>query len=104
MTTDVIFSYLRIYYDWGLIVYRLGANRPETGANPLWNEFPLCCLATASGSAGDHRQKKKQNRKMVEKASVLSWRGSDQYYNPYIGRGEVLFTGKLVAKIVLLIT
>lgn len=30
---------------------------------------------------------------MVEKASVLSWRGSDQYYNPYIGRGEVLFTG-----------
>lgn len=30
---------------------------------------------------------------MVEKASVLSWRGSDKYYNPYIGRGEVLFTG-----------
>ncbi|XP_073239186.1 uncharacterized protein [Porites lutea] len=28
-----------------------------------------------------------------EKASVLSWRGSDKYYNPYIGRGEVLFTG-----------
>lgn len=30
---------------------------------------------------------------MTEKASVLSWRGSDKYYNPYIGRGEVLFTG-----------
>ncbi|XP_022802728.1 uncharacterized protein C4orf45 homolog isoform X2 [Stylophora pistillata] len=30
---------------------------------------------------------------MVEETSVLSWRGSDKYYNPYIGRGEVLFTG-----------
>lgn len=30
-----------------------------------------------------------------EKASVLSWRGSDKYYNPYIGRGEVLFTGEI---------
>ena len=36
---------------------------------------------------------------MSEKASVLSWRGSDKYYNPYIGRGEVLFTGKMSAKI-----
>ena len=35
---------------------------------------------------------------MSEKASVLSWRGSDKYYNPYIGRGEVLFTGKMSAK------
>ncbi|KAK2573002.1 Uncharacterized protein P5673_002024 [Acropora cervicornis] len=33
---------------------------------------------------------------MSEKATVLSWRGSDKYYNPYIGRGEVLFTGKLL--------
>lgn len=30
---------------------------------------------------------------MSKKATVLSWRGSDKYYNPYIGRGEVLFTG-----------
>ena len=30
-----------------------------------------------------------------EKASVLSWRGSDKYYNPYIGRGGVLFTGEI---------
>lgn len=30
-----------------------------------------------------------------EKASVLSWGGSDKYYNPYIGRGEVLFTGEI---------
>ncbi|XP_068707284.1 protein SPMIP2-like isoform X1 [Montipora foliosa] len=30
---------------------------------------------------------------MSEKASVLSWKGSDKYYNPYIGRGDVLFTG-----------
>ena len=30
-----------------------------------------------------------------EKASVLSWRGSDKYYNPYIGRGGVLFTGEM---------
>lgn len=36
---------------------------------------------------------------MSEKASVLSWRGSDKYYNPYIGRGEVLFTGKIFKNI-----
>ena len=36
---------------------------------------------------------------MVEKASVLSWRGSDKYYNPYIGRGEVLFTGELLVEL-----
>ena len=34
---------------------------------------------------------------MTEKASVLSWRGSDKYYNPYIGRGEVLFTGEMTS-------
>lgn len=41
----------------------------------------------------------RNNHKMVEKASVLSWRGSDQYYNPYIGRGEVLFTGELLVEL-----
>ena len=59
------------------------------GASDCKSPRNRCVLATASPvpSSADHA------RKMAD-SSTLTWQGSDKFYSPYIGKGEVLFTGE----------